>query len=347
VLTDRARRGLVHLDDEHTWPGDGCPLSERLSERSGERCAANAALTRDEVESRLAAHARASVRTLDARNQGEDARPLGARLVEICYTLRPMLGGRSHLARLVRAGALGLGLTAACAEVMQSPRADTSGDALVGTVGRRPTSDAGATDGTAPSMSDGEPQSAPPTAPGSDGLPEPGSEPPTAAPTVPPTQPPTAPLRETCNGLDDDANGLIDDLVMCPCDVVQREGHAYLLCAERMAWFNGRMLCEGVGYTLAQVDDAREDAFIFGEMRMRGFGDTWIGLTDQGDEGAWKWSDGTALAYTHWDSGEPNDGGQGGEDCGLIMASDGRASEWDDRPCEGTRTFVCEAAPPP
>jgi len=29
------------------------------------------------------------------------------------------------------------------------------------------------------------------------------------------------------------------------------------------------------------------------------------------------------------------------------MASDGRATEWDDRPCEGTRTFVCEAAPPP
>ena len=262
-------------------------------------------------------------------------------------TKTQMRGGTPHLVGLARATAVACALTAACAEVMQTPRADTSEDALVGTVGRRPTSDAGWGDGARPPTTDGEAPGPAPSVPGSADPPDPGSEPPSAAPTAPPSQPPTAPVRETCNGLDDDGNDIIDDLVMCPCDVVQREGHAYLVCSDRRTWPEGRMLCEGVGYKLVQVDDAREDAFIFGEMRMRGFGDTWIGLTDQGDEGAWKWSDGTALAYTHWDSGEPNNGGQSGEDCGLIMASDGRASEWDDRPCDGPRTFVCEAAPPP
>ena len=75
--------------------------------------------------------------------------------------------------------------------------------------------------------------------------------------------------------------------------------------------------------------------------RARNLGDTWIGLSDQAAEGQWVWTDGNAPAYTHWDQGEPNDGGRNGEDCALIMTAENRTSEWDDRPCEGSRPFVC------
>jgi hypothetical protein len=35
-------------------------------------------------------------------------------------------------------------------------------------------------------------------------------------------------------------------------------------------------------------------------------------------------------------------GGNGGEDCGIIMTDPNRASEWDDRECDSTRPFLCE-----
>jgi len=152
---------------------------------------------------------------------------------------------------------------------------------------------------------------------------------------------------EGCDGDDDDCNTRIDEGAACPGPVVQgAPGTAYLLCDEERSWAAARMVCESVGYSLAVIDDATEDALVYGELDARGFADTWIGLNDILTEMSWVWLDGIALGYTHWDDGEPNDGGDGGEDCGVIMTRDGRESEWDDRACDSERPYVCEAPAP-
>ncbi len=110
-------------------------------------------------------------------------------------------------------------------------------------------------------------------------------------------------------------------------------------------WSDARRACEALGYSLAVIDDAPEDAFVFAELERHGFADTWIGLNDRAREMDWVWLDGVSVGYTHWDRGEPNDGGSG-EDCGVIMTSAGRASEWDDRACASARPSVCEAPAP-
>lgn len=151
-------------------------------------------------------------------------------------------------------------------------------------------------------------------------------------------------FAETCDGTDEDCDGTVDEAAGCPCDVVSRDGHGYMLCPGPRTWLAARMHCELFGYSLAVVEDAAEDAFVFGEVDGRSFDDTWLGHNDVLTEGTWVWLDGVPLAYTHWDAGEPND--SGGEDCGVVMTAAGRESEWDDRSCGDERPYVCESPPP-
>lgn len=146
---------------------------------------------------------------------------------------------------------------------------------------------------------------------------------------------------ETCNGRDDDCDGLIDEDAACPCPREVRGGRTYLFCEARRSWVGAQVACASVGYTLAKVETAAEDAQIHAGMVARSFADTWIGLNDATAEGTWRWADGSLVGYTHWDEGEPNDGG--GEDCGVIMTTTGRTAEWDDRGCGSERPSVCEA----
>ncbi|MEZ4337207.1 MAG: C-type lectin domain-containing protein [Sandaracinaceae bacterium] len=149
---------------------------------------------------------------------------------------------------------------------------------------------------------------------------------------------------ETCDGTDEDCDGRIDEDGVCPCPVVERGGRAYLFCdTTPRSWAAAQISCESVGYSLVAVEDAAEDAFVYGELASRGFADTWVGLNDLVTEMSWVWGSGPPVGYTHWDSGEPNDGGSSGEDCGVIMTRAGRESEWDDRDCADERPYVCEA----
>jgi len=149
---------------------------------------------------------------------------------------------------------------------------------------------------------------------------------------------------ESCDGVDDDCDGHIDEgAAGCPCEALVRDTQTYMVCPTPRSWAGARLFCESHGYTLAIVESAAEDAYLYDAIAARGFSDTWIGHNDLLEEGRWVWLDGSPLVYSHWDEGEPNDGG--GEDCGLIMTRHGRESEWDDRPCESERPHICEAGP--
>lgn len=47
-----------------------------------------------------------------------------------------------------------------------------------------------------------------------------------------------------------------------------------------------------------------------------------IGFNDPAVEGDWKWIDGSAASCVEWDSGEPDDSGDG-EDCAHFIANQG------------------------
>ena len=148
---------------------------------------------------------------------------------------------------------------------------------------------------------------------------------------------------ETCNGADDNCDGIVDDGGDCPCPVEVYNNKTYLICSAESSWFNALSTCQGAGYNLVTTNDAQEDQWVYDEINRRGLPDAWIGFNDIDSEGSFVWVSGEPITWTHWDQGEPNDGGDSGEDCAVIMTRDGRRTEWDDRPCDTLRPWVCEA----
>lgn len=151
------------------------------------------------------------------------------------------------------------------------------------------------------------------------------------------------PSPETCNGVDEDCNGLIDDQAECPCEHRTFEGHAYLFCAALQTWTAARDACSALHYHLVTIDSQAENDFIFSTARNQLTFDKWfIGFNDQDTEDTWVWVDGSPVTYTNWrpdDYEEPNGGS--GENCAEMgWYSD---ATWDDYNCNTTRQYVCEA----
>ncbi len=92
--------------------------------------------------------------------------------------------------------------------------------------------------------------------------------------------------------------------------------------------------CKALGGGLALPrDDVQQAAFAEGVETTT----AWIDISDQQQEGVWRYGDGTRATYLPWSEGEPNDAG-GNEDCGGIHTLDGT---WNDDDCSAPRPYVC------
>ena len=66
----------------------------------------------------------------------------------------------------------------------------------------------------------------------------------------------------------------------------------------------------------------------------------WIGANDLSKEGKWTWiSDHSALAYSYWRTGEPNNS-RGVEDCGQLYKQE--SGTWNDAECSQRHGYICE-----
>jgi Ca2+-binding RTX toxin-like protein/methionine-rich copper-binding protein CopC len=101
-------------------------------------------------------------------------------------------------------------------------------------------------------------------------------------------------------------------------------GHTYQFTSNNLlSWEQAEAEAIAHGGHLVTINDAEENQWLssaFGQLS------TWIGLNDIQKEGDWVWADGSAITYTNWSYGEPND--QGSEDFGSISANS--AGMWND-----------------
>ena len=72
---------------------------------------------------------------------------------------------------------------------------------------------------------------------------------------------------------------------------------------------------------------------------MRG---AWIGLSDVVEESTFVWIDGSALNYSHWDNGEPNNQGNNADYVWIYGPSGRHYGFWDDISGTTRVDFICE-----
>ncbi len=144
---------------------------------------------------------------------------------------------------------------------------------------------------------------------------------------------------EACDTLDNDCDGNRDESG-CTCSSEEYAGKLYLYCTTAATWTLARANCLTWGYDLVAIESAAENTQVVNEAVSRSTGYWWMGFTDSTTEGTWVWSSGSAGGYSNWASGEPNDSGKKGEDCGQLY----RFADytWNDAACSGSLAYVCE-----
>jgi hypothetical protein len=108
-------------------------------------------------------------------------------------------------------------------------------------------------------------------------------------------------------------------------------GHSYYRSTGTATWTTARSNCVAMGGYLVTITTSGEQSFIFNI-----WPSGWIGLTDEVNEGTWRWVTGETYSYTNWNSGEPNNAGN--EDY-VQFVSNGR---WNDLPNNVSLPYVLE-----
>ncbi|NXQ81080.1 CL17A protein, partial [Nyctibius grandis] len=122
----------------------------------------------------------------------------------------------------------------------------------------------------------------------------------------------------------------------CPAGWQQFAKNCYFFSTATKPWLAAKDSCARFNAHLAIVNDEQENKFLsIHIMENRVF---WLGLTDMHREGDWQWVDGRSLSLSFWNSGEPNNIGHHGEDCGSMYFS----GRWNDAPCSNTKSWICE-----
>ena len=112
----------------------------------------------------------------------------------------------------------------------------------------------------------------------------------------------------------------------------------YVVPDKSLSWSAARAHCQslGDGGDLAMlVSQTVQDQALAAIPSSLANSDFWIGLTDEGSEGRWRWTDGSQSAWTNWESGQPN-GGSGANCAGIEQ------QKWWDTSCSNTRRFMCQ-----
>uniref|UniRef100_A0A668AQ53 C-type lectin domain-containing protein n=1 Tax=Myripristis murdjan TaxID=586833 RepID=A0A668AQ53_9TELE len=122
----------------------------------------------------------------------------------------------------------------------------------------------------------------------------------------------------------------------CPENWMEINSRCYFLSRGSKSWKESRADCQSKDADLVIISSGEEQRFITG-LKDR----AWIGLTDEENEGIWKWVDGTAPAKTYWHHQQP-DNFLKKEHCVEAVQSYGELHTWNDLDCSTRRHWICE-----
>jgi len=117
--------------------------------------------------------------------------------------------------------------------------------------------------------------------------------------------------------------------------------HLYLFIGNPDTWHRARDFCVSRGGYLVTVESASENGFV---RRLAEVG-SWLGATDEIQEGTWAWVTGEPWGFADWDSGEPSNTPSDRSAGEHYLSVSSHGATWNDQPLENANTFVCEWDP--
>ncbi|XP_037545997.1 C-type lectin domain family 4 member M [Nematolebias whitei] len=142
-------------------------------------------------------------------------------------------------------------------------------------------------------------------------------------------------LLETINRL----NTSIQDK-KCPAGWRKFQYSCYYTSLIKKTWNLSREDCQTKGADLAIITSQEEMNFI--NRLYSSDKEVWIGLTDGGVEGQWKWVDGNPLNLTFWAKGQPNSHQGRNQDCAEFWHRATGNGDWNDENCGVEQYWICE-----
>ena len=140
--------------------------------------------------------------------------------------------------------------------------------------------------------------------------------------------------------------------LLCSAALADREvkwkGHTYQIVFDQLTWSQARKACEQKGGHLLTITSSAEQKMIMKELKKYTPEVYWLGCTDKGHEGDWRWITGEKWTYDNWGEGQPDN--EYNAYCGTIYTKGQdwgiNAGEWDDAEnTEGWCCYICEWDP--
>ncbi|XP_063422181.1 macrophage mannose receptor 1-like [Mytilus trossulus] len=123
-------------------------------------------------------------------------------------------------------------------------------------------------------------------------------------------------------------------ILPCPSGWKSFATFCYKLYNQRMTWLQGRDYCNGFGGDLVSIQSQPEADFIKSNYISRNT--AWLGINDWDVENKWVWSDKSAVTFTAWNRGEPNN--YNNEDCAMVVQN----GKWVDINCFSNQPVICK-----
>ncbi|XP_028847358.1 CD209 antigen-like protein C [Denticeps clupeoides] len=151
-------------------------------------------------------------------------------------------------------------------------------------------------------------------------------------------------LKANCTATAEERDQLASDKRTLEAKVTQLENQLKRLdgqifhSATKDVWRESRKYCRENGGDLVVINN-RKKQFEINEMSQNG----WIGLSDESEEGKWRWVDGTTPTDKFWDRGQPDIWDEVDEDCVVFHTNvNNPLLTWHDHACSTKHLAICE-----
>ena len=123
----------------------------------------------------------------------------------------------------------------------------------------------------------------------------------------------------------------------CPSDCQYYKGHLFRMFTPAKTWSAAKADCETRGGHLATSTSEEKNEFL---TTLTKGTSVWIGGTDEGTEGNWRWVTGEKWSYTNWHPAQPDNAGS--REHYLQFNRWDKTSQWNDLPNHYLLPYVCE-----